>query len=88
MEIKIGARTSRVPYCGNESDGRRPAIPCTVVYVHPWNRFYTVRYNDFGFRESFLMEQARVYDDPPPISKGTHHNKTLYNLGSGGGNYG
>lgn len=57
--MNIGDKLRMIPSARLSEDGIYTPLPCTVVYIHPEHRFYTVEFKSevtgAAFRESFLF---------------------------------
>lgn len=75
--MKIGDKLRLIPSERLSDDRIYTPLPCTVVYIHPQNRFYTVEFKSEvtgeSFRESFLhpdrSEVVRVQPQKDPADK-------------------
>lgn len=58
--IKVGQVIMKSLFGTVDYFGRIDAVPrrCRVVYIHPKKRFYTVRDEETGIRESFNWEDT------------------------------
>lgn len=68
--MDIGDKLRMIPSARLSADRSYTPLPCTVVYIHPQRRFYTVEFKSevtgATFRESFpCPDRPEIIREPP-----------------------